>query len=221
MTSTELQKWLNAHGASLIVDGKCGMMTRAAIAAVFSNKNAPAINDADLLVVASRLGCTTKQIRAVAAVESGGGAYDTEGRPKILFERHLFDRFTDGAHSICAWSNPKGGGYAEDSWQKLENAACADATAAFKATSWGKFQVLGMHSDALGYASPLDMAYSTVTAEAAHYEMLARYLEKNGLVKAIRALSTNAADNVAFAKGYNGAGYLKFDYHNKLARAMR
>jgi hypothetical protein len=65
------------------------------------------------------------------------------------------------------------------------------------------------------------MAYATVTGEAAHYDMLARYIEKAGLRAAIQKLSTNPESNRAFAKGYNGGGYEKFDYHNKLAAAMK
>jgi len=50
--------------------------------------------------------------------------------------------------------------------------------------------------------------------------MLARYVERNNLKPALANLSTNADDNIAFAAAYNGAGFRKFDYHSKLARAM-
>ena len=220
MTPTELQQWLNTHGQSVAIDGACGPVTRAAIVSAFASKSAPAVNDADIVAIASRLGCTTKQLRAMAKVESGGSSYDDQGRPKILFERHLFHRLTNGAHSVTSWSNAKGGGYNEPSWDKLTRAACVDAQAAFAATSWGKFQVLGLHWRALGYRSALEMAYSTVTGEAAHYEMLARYIEHNGLAGALRKLSTNPADNVALARGYNGPSFKKFAYDTKLAAAM-
>lgn len=220
MTPAELQQWLNAHGATLIVDGKPGAMTRAAIMAVFASNCAPAVNDADLTVIASRLGCTVKQLKAVATVESGGSAFDKQGRPKILFERHLFHRLTDGRYTPNSYSQPKGGGYNENSWLKLTLAASRDADAAFAAVSWGKFQVLGSHWNVLGYPSPIELAYSTVTSEAAHFELLARFIEKNGLKPALQNLSANSADDVAFARRYNGPAYAKFDYHNKLARAM-
>lgn len=228
MTPTEFQTWLNAHGATLVVDGQCGPATRAAIDVVFTNHCAAPVTAGDLTVLASRLGCTTKQLRAVAEVESGGGAFDPQGRPKILFERHLFDRFTAGKHSVCGWSNPKGGGYGDSSWEKLRQAACQDPVAAFAAVSWGKFQVLGAQAGTphypgfldLGHSSPLELAYSTVTSEAAHYELLARYVEKAGLHTALASLSANEADNRAFAKGYNGGNYENFRYHTKLAREM-
>jgi hypothetical protein len=221
MNATELQQWLNAHGATLVADGQCGPLTREAIRTVFANDCAPAIDDAGIEVIAASLGCSAKQVRAVASVESSGSGYDKAGRPKILFERHKFHQLTDGKYGLSVYSNPQAGGYAFDSWEKLTLAACKDADAAFMATSWGKFQVLGMHWAALGYPSPIDMAYSTVTSEAAHYDMLARYVEHNHLKPALQALSTNPETCRAFAAAYNGAAYRKFNYHVKLAEAMR
>lgn len=220
MTVAELQQWLNTHGQSVSVDGDCGPVTRAALIAAFTNRSAPEINPDDILNLAMRLGCTVKQLVAVSKVESGGSAFDDKGRPKILFERHLFHRFTAGKYGIRVWSNPKGGGYNEDSWEKLTQAACRDVDAAFAAVSWGKFQVLGSHWRVLGYPSALELAYSTVTSEAGHYELLARYIEKNNLKPALCALSPKASDNVAFASRYNGPAYKKFRYDEKLAVAM-
>lgn len=220
MTIIDLQQWLNAHGQMIVVDGKAGPMTRAAIVAAFTNSCAPAISDADIQTLAARLGCSTKQIKAVARVESGGSAFDDQGRPKILFERHLFYRLTNGAHGLTPFSNPKYGGYNENSWDKLCRAASLDPDAAFASASWGKFQVLGTHWNALGYPSALELAYSTVTSEAAHYELLARYIEANGLEHALAALSDHPRDNEAFAKGYNGPSFKNFRYDEKLAVAM-
>lgn len=228
MTTTELQQWLNIHGQAVVVDGLPGPETRNAIKAAFANTCAAAVTDADIQVLATRLNCSPKQIRAVSMVESSGGGFDAEGRPKILFERHLFHRFTQGVYTPAPYSQIKGGGYNESSWNKLLLAACLDADAAFAATSWGKFQVLGAHARGdypkflnLGYPSPIDMAYSAVTGEAAHYEMLARYIEKTGIRWALKALSTDPETNRPFAKAYNGGGYEQFDYHTKLAKAMR
>lgn len=221
MTDTELQQWLVAHGQPVTVDGQAGPATRAAIEAAFTNTCAPAVSPADIDGFALRLRCSSRQIRAVAKVESGGGAFDDKGRPKILFERHLFHRYTNGRYSVAAFSNPKGGGYSDCSWKKLTEAACKDAEAAFASVSWGKFQVLGCHWCDLGYPSAIDLAYSTVATEAAHYELLARFIEHNGLAGALRALSTNPDDCRAFAKRYNGPGYEDFSYHTKLAKAMQ
>ncbi len=220
MTPTDLQMWIAAHGQQLLADGKFGPASRKALEAVFTNTCADAVTDADIATFAERLGCTPKQLRAVSQVESGGAGFDKQGRPKILFERHLFHRFTNGKYSVSPCSNPSGGGYKDCSWTKLGQAAGFSPFKAFESVSWGKFQVLGMWWDELGYPSPVEMAYSTVTGEAAHYEMLIRYIEMNKMQSAVRALSTNAATNRAFAKGYNGPAYTKFQYDVKLARAM-
>lgn len=221
MTPTDLQLWIAAHGQPIEADGAFGPKSRAALEAVFTNTCADATTDDDIAAFAARLGCSVKQLKAVALVESGGSGFDNKGRPKILFERHLFHRFTNGKYTLSSFSNPKGGGYAESSWDKLGRAAGKSVFKAFEAVSWGKFQVLGMWWDELGYSSPVEMAYSTVTSEDAHYEMLVRYIELNNMQDEVRALSTRPADNVAFARQYNGPAYTKFKYDEKLARAMR
>ncbi len=220
MTIAEFQAWLNDHGASLTVDGVAGAQTKQAIMSIFVNKAAPAVTPADVVVIASRIGCSPKQVRAVAAVESGGAAFDAAGRPKILFERHYFYRLTQGKYGTTPYSDPKAGGYSIDSWDKLCAAAARDPWTAFQSASWGKFQVMGSHWHDLGYASPLEMAWSMREGEFAHYEALVRFVKANGLADDMARLSTNPADNVGFASGYNGKGFRKFDYDGKLARAM-
>ncbi len=221
MTAVQFQQWLGTHGHPVVPDGHIGSKTRAATIAVFTNTCADAITDAEISVLANRLGCTVKQLRAVATVESGGAGFDKVGRPKILFERHIFHDLTNGCASPCNFSQSKGGGYSEASWDKLTAALSVNVDAAFASCSWGKFQVLGRHWNTLDYPSPVEMAFSTVTGEGAHYEMLARYIEFNRMLGALKRLSTNPEDNRAFARGYNGPAYERFDYHNKLARAMR
>lgn len=221
MTPQELQLWIAAHGQPLVADGAFGPQSRKALECVFTNTCADATTEADMATFAARLGCSVKQLKAVSLVESGGAGFDDKGRPKILFERHLFHRFTNGKFSPASYSQAAGGGYKESSWDKLGLAAGKSVFAAFEAVSWGKFQVLGMWWDELGYSSPVEMAYSAVVSEDAHYEMLIRYIEHNKMQAAVRAISTNAADCRAFAKGYNGPAYQKFKYDEKLARAMR
>lgn len=221
MNATEFQEWLNARGAGLIVDGKPGAKTAAAVEQVFRNQCAPAVDDADIVAFASSIGCTTKQLRAVAKVESGGSAFDAKGRPKILFERHYFHRLTNGRWSVSAYSDSKGGGYSEDSWVKLGQAACKDPVAAFQSASWGKFQIMGAHWKALDYLSPLSMAWAMREGEAAHYDALVRFVKANGLEDEMRALSADPDDCRPLARKYNGPNYEKFSYHTKLAAAMK
>lgn len=220
MNPADFQQWLGTHGRPVVVDGQPGPATRAALLDVFTNPNAPVITATEIDALAQRLGCEPKQIRAVAAVESGRSAFDDQGRPKMLFERHKFFKLTGGRFPLAPWNNPSAGGYGENSWDKLARAACQDVAAAFSSASWGRFQVLGLHWQGLYYSSPLEMAYSTVVSEAAHYDMLARYIERFNLKPALAELSTDPDDNRRFAAAYNGPVYEKFRYHLKLAEAM-
>lgn len=221
MNVTELQQWLVARGQAISVDGKGGPATTAAISAAFSNPNAPAVTPEEIAGFAAEIGCTVKQMNAIAHVESAGGGFDNHGRPKILFERHYFYRLTQGKYGVTNYSNPHGGGYGEDSWDKLGAAAGKDPDAAFSSASWGKFQIMGAHWHALGFSSSLGMAFFMSQRESAHYTALVHFIEANHMAEKVKALSTNPADCVAFAKAYNGPGYRDNNYDQKLAAAMK
>jgi len=224
-----LQTWINAKGwkPQLAVTGLDNPETRAAFMGIFANKRAPAVTPDEIAGFAKRLGGTVKQMQAVAAVESAGGGFLDTGQPKILWERHHFWKRLQLNMPLI--SNPKPGGYTNDannngindSWEKLTDAAMHAPSWAIESCSWGKFQVMGFWWEKLGYPSAIDYAWSMRESEAGHYEALVRYIQFNKLSGAFRALSTDPETCRAFAAGYNGAGYRKFDYHNKLARAMK
>lgn len=222
-----LQIWLNAKGCKMTVDGIGGKATQDAFYNIFANRNAPAVSEQEIAGFAKRLGGSVKQMKAVSAVESGGSGFLDSGHPKILWERHHFWKRVQLALPLI--SNPKPGGYTldadddgkNDSWEKLCEAAMYGPAWAIESCSWGKFQVMGFWWQKLGYASPIDMAWSMRESEAGHYEALVRYIQFNNLAGAFQALSTDPETCRKFAAGYNGSGYRKFDYHTKLARAMR
>lgn len=222
MIASDFQKWLNtkSQGSQIVVDGDPGPATRQAIMDSFYNTNANAVTQEQVEKMAGGLGCDYDQLNAVAITESGGSGYDSQGYPKMLFERHKYDKFTSGMYSVCSWSNPSSGGYNESSWDKLCHAACQDTDAAFKSASWGKFQVMGYWFCDLGYASPLEMAYSTVLAEAAHYYLFCGYIRIANLTAALRKVSSDPDDCRDFAYGYNGPGYEEYNYHVKIANNM-
>lgn len=228
-----MQKWLNSKGANLIVDGKGGSLTRSAIIQVFVNKNAPAITQAQILSIANQLGdLTDRRIKAVAKVESNGGGWFDSGLPKILYERHKFWEWVqDKRLRVVSWfANPKAGDYTSDankngindSWEKLSYAACKDPLAAFQAISIGKFQVMGRWYRECGYEHPIEMLWAARNSELAQYEMLRDYIKKVAKIQtAFLKMTSNPDSCRAFAFGYNGSAYEKYDYHNKLARELR
>lgn len=234
MNIKELQVWLNNHGASpkLVTDGLAGSKTKAAILQVFVNKNARAVSEDELLHLSKLLGDTnTKRMKAVSVVESGGSGWFNSGLPKILYERHYFYRLTSSAiKKLKGWFiSSVAGGYTSDannngindSWEKLADAACKDPDAAFQSVSIGKFQVMGAHYKMLGFTHPIEMLWAATQSEYEHYRMLVGYIKGTNLSKAYMALSTSPETCRAFARGYNGPKYEKYDYHLKLAKAMR
>jgi hypothetical protein len=225
MNLRDLQLWLNAHGASLVVDGLPGPATRKAILDTFVNRSAPAVTPQDIAQIAARLGGTPRQVAAVAKVESAGGGWDDAGRLKCLFERHYAWRRL--RIIIPFLSNPTPGGYTidadrdgiNDSWEKVADLAMRSPLAAFESASFGKFQIMGAHAKSLGYANAIEFVWALSRSERAHYDALAKFIEVNGLRKAFQQLSTNPADCLAFARSYNGKGQKGYDH--KLAAAMR
>jgi N-acetylmuramidase len=221
MDMQDFQVWLNSHGQAVPEDGHCGQTTREAIKAVFTNLRAKAVTVDQMHKLADWLGVNYNQLVAVSEVESAGSGYDSEGHPKMLYERHKFSDFTFGLHDIESWSNPDPGGYSEDSWDKLGYGAGASITDAFKSCSWGKFQVMGFWYPNMGFCSSLEMAYSTVISEYHHYNLFVRYIKMNNLIEELQLVSTNPDDCRPFAKGYNGPAYEDGGYHVKIADEMQ
>jgi hypothetical protein len=231
-----LQRWLNIKaGCGLVEDGIGGPMTRAAIIEAFRNREAPAVSAGQMITIAARLGCTVRQLKAVAKVEGGGSGWDDAGLLKCLWERHyLWRRVKTWALWTAArqsyLSNPSPGGYTidadrdgiNDSWEKLADATLLfGAGAAFECASFGKFQIMGAHWKALGYPTVLDFVWALSRDEAAHYDAFARFIEVNGLAPALRRIDGNPEHARPFAKGYNGGGYERGNYHAKIAVAWK
>lgn len=229
-----LQRFLVSKGAVLTVDGIVGRRTQRTIFDLFANPRAPGVTPAEVMMIARELAVPDEAVRAVAAVESGGDPFLVTGHPKILFERHwLFRRVgkTLSASSVAGafLALAKPGGYTldadkdgiNDSWEKLIEACAVDPVAAFESCSWGKFQIMGGHWNALGYASVFDFAWSMRASELGHYRALAAFIKANNLTAALRQIGPDPISNERFAAGYNGKGFRKTEYHLKLARAMR
>ena len=218
----EFQNWLKAQGATIIADSIVGPKTIDAFLSIMSNKKASAVNADDVATFAAALKGTPKQVNAVAKVESRASGFDNEGRPIILFERHYMWRQTGGFYPVSAWNNPKGGGYNADSWGKLLAALRVDPIAALSSASWGKFQIMGAHWAALGYASVFQFVRSFAISEADHYEAFVRYVQKFNGVDKFRRISDNPDDNIPFVHFYNGPnGVEQNNYHEKLADQMK
>lgn len=248
-----LDRWFEAAGVPADVDGPglAGIAPGPAAAApaplvgsldgrpwaemlaLLTNRNAPALTDADYEAAAAKLGngVTLKHMKASKKVEAPRGAYDDDGRPSILYERHVFARNTNpkgrfnASHpdlSAIGGYGPGGYGAFSAQYAKLERAYALDPEAAFEACSWGAFQVLGENAVSLGYPSARAMAVELAKSEAAHLDSYVRFIQANSLADDLGRCRAGDPDScIPFVSGYNGSGFRRFGYHVKFAEALR
>ncbi|WP_028217425.1 N-acetylmuramidase domain-containing protein [Paraburkholderia oxyphila] len=207
----------------LVDDGIAGPKTYAVLAT--GQRDPKHLADADLIRAADILGVPLACVRAVNEVESTGSGYLLDGRPKILFERHVFwrrlkARGIDPAPLAAKYPNVVSqvyggyqGGAAE--YTRLATAELIDPAAAYESASWGAFQVMGENWQRLGYASADDFVSRMENSEADQLDGFVRYVvADSGLVAALKGRKW-----ATFAKGYNGPDYARNLYDVKLARA--
>jgi hypothetical protein len=204
------------------------------LAASWDRRRAPAVpapiakiglSPQDYVAAAARLGCTVAQIRAVDEVESNGSGFLPDGRPRILFEAHKFDEFTDGrfraSHptlSSRSWNKKLYIGAAGE-WDRLNQAIALDAEAALKSASAGRYQIMGFNHRAAGFATVELFWDAMKRSERDHLDAFCAFIESRRLQDELRQISNVHATCIPFAQGYNGTGYAKNAYHIKTAKA--
>jgi hypothetical protein len=176
------------------------------------------LTDSDFRRAADRLRCDVPSIRAVAHVESRGQGFYADGFPVILFERHMFRRFTRGAYdqSHPHLSGPAGnyGKAGQNQRNKFNEAFRLSPNAAMKACSWGKFQIMGFNHRECGFESVGDFVDAMKESEGRQLDAFCEFILSTGLADELRR-----RDWKEFARRYNGAGYAKNKYDAKMARA--
>ena len=174
-----------------------------------------ALDDAGAIV-----GIPTAAMWAVIHVESAGGGYLDDRRPKILFERHLFHRATGGRFDATHpdISNPKSGGFGlggAHQYSRLEEALTLDRKAALSSTSWGLGQVLGSNFAVAGFDNVEDMVTNMVRSERQQLLAMFNFIEGNNL-----GISLKNGNWLSFALGYNGQNAEENGYPLKLQSAF-
>jgi hypothetical protein len=153
---------------------------------------------------------------AVISVETRGFGFLPDRRPKILFERHIFDARTKGRFraSHPDLSNPTPGGYAGGAaeYQRLKLAMVLDRTNALESASWGLGQVMGFNAASIGYADVDAMVQAFMGSETEQLLACAKFIA--GRPALLRAYEAGDWERVAFY--YNGQGYKKNAYDTKL-----
>ncbi|MDD5175744.1 MAG: N-acetylmuramidase family protein [Sterolibacterium sp.] len=207
----------------LVADGIAGQKT---LDLLSGNLASPKhLTHADIERAAQALEVSPAAILAINEVESLGSGFLANGRPVILFERHvMYQRLKDAGKDVDTLSrqytelvNPKRGGYrgGAQEWYRLELARQIDSDAANESASWGKFQIMGYHWQTCGYGSVQAFVDAMGESEAQHLAAFVAFVAADpALHKALKARKW-----AEVAKLYNGPAYKENLYDTKLARA--
>ncbi len=165
---------------------------------------------------ADSLGVGAAELWAVMSVETSGCGFLPDKRPKILFERHLFHRLTDGEFDGTnpGVSNPAAGGYGAGGahqYDRLAEAIGLDREAALQSASWGLGQILGENFAAAGFADVEAMVQAMTVSEDQQLMAMASFIKANGMGHALAE-----HDWASFARRYNGPNFEQNDYDGKL-----
>lgn len=188
----------------------------------FSGTATPLSED-DIANAAKLLNCEAAAVHAVCDVESSGGGFLPDKRPKILFEAHIFSSKTghiyDASHpniSSRVWNRTLYGPGGIHQYDRLAEAIALNRAAALQSASWGMFQVMGMNFAAAGFDDVEAFVQAMTESEGEHLNAFANFCKANHLDSDLAK-----HDWAGFARGYNGAGYAANQYDTKLAAAYQ
>lgn len=195
------------------------------------NGAARRLTDQDLPRIGSIIGVGEDVLHAITDVEAPKSGFDAQGRPRILFEPHIFYRELgpdakrdEAVRQGLAYQNWKAGAYGPESGQygKLERAMAIDANAALRSCSWGRGQIMGFNCKLVGYLTARTMAEAFAESEAAQVEAIVQFMASRRLDSHLRKIDalkrpSTPDDWRPVAEGYNGAGYATHNYHGRLS----
>lgn len=184
------------------------------------------VNDVALAEAARTAGLEPALLAAVAEVESAGKyltRINDRDEPLIRFEGHYFDKRLEGADRKKAraegLASPVPGRIANPvsqtaRWAMFNRAAAINRQAAIESTSWGCGQVMGAHWKTLGFTAAEDLVTLARGGKVGQIDLMLRFIVANGLDAPLRR-----RDWAGFARAYNGPGFRKNRYDEKLAKA--
>jgi len=175
----------------------------------------------DIAAAAAGMQCEPAAIQAVCDIESAGGGFLPDKRPKILFEAQVFGRLTqhrwDAAHpniSSASWDRMLYGAAGAHQYDRLAEAIALDQAAALQSASWGMFQILGLNYAACDFPDVDHYVAVMCASEGGQLAAFVAFCRYNRLDRYLRA-----HDWTGFALAYNGPGEAENDYAAKLAAA--
>ncbi|CAM3691224.1 N-acetylmuramidase domain-containing protein [Flavobacterium chungbukense] len=222
---------------NLVVDGVVGLKTWSSLLEKNKNgfsSNSKLLSEKDLIDFSNQFNLELAVVKAVNEVESNGKGFLIDGRPKILFEGHIFWRelekrginprlyMNSNTQDILFENYTKKyyvGGTAE--YTRLEKARNLGQDkkiidAANSSASWGLFQIMGFNALSIGYKNIDEFVEAMNQSEGEHLKAFGLFLEKNNLIGLLR--NKNWA---SFALKYNGPAYKTNKYDEKLMRAYQ
>jgi len=169
---------------------------------------------------AAILGCEVAAIKAVAEVESSGSGFLEDGRPKILFEAHIFSRLTDHKYdksdpdiSSFSWNRSL---YTKDEHKRLEKACAINRSYGLQSASWGKFQIMGFNYSLCGFSRLQDFINAMYKSEKEQLKAFCEFIKTQKLERFLKE-----KDWGGFALRYNGKSYKENKYDEKLEKEYR
>lgn len=188
----------------------------------FIGAAAPLSSD-DIVECAKLLNVPENVVRAVVKVEANGKAFNSDGTPVIAWEPHIFYRHlpkNKRSQAVSAGlAHPKWGvlpylSSQSARYQQLRKAMTIDRDAALQACSWGAPQIMGFNYNTAGFSSLDNFAEAMKTSAGEQIKAMARFIKNNNAMH--EALKRQ--DWHGFARRYNGSGYSKNRYAQKLER---
>lgn len=209
----------------LVPDGVAGDKTRRALISGQADNKHLTLDAIE--AAAAALDVPVSHVLAINAVESAGDGFLPDGRAKILYERHIMYRRLD-AHGLDgaaladrypALVNPRRGGYMGKAFEygRLNSARMIHDAAALESCSWGAFQIMGHHWQALGYDSVQQFVACMQQDEAHQLAALVRFIRLDPKLHA----ALKAGKWATVARIYNGPAYAEHGYDTRLSSAAR
>jgi N-acetylmuramidase/Putative peptidoglycan binding domain len=156
------------------------------------------------------------ELWALMSVETSGCGFLADRRPKILFERHIFSRLTDGRFDADDpdISQPSQGGYGTPGahqYDRLCAALTLNEAAALQSASWGLGQVMGENFRDSGFATIDDMVAGMIAHENNQLKAIVAFLKATGMDESLREHNWTS-----FARRYNGPNFAANNYDGLL-----
>lgn len=180
------------------------------------------LTEENFFEAATILGCEVAAIKAVAEVESGpDGGFCPDGFPVILFEGHIFSRYTNKAYSNTypsisypKWTKEFYGKTWQEERKRFETAMTLNRNAALMSTSFGRFQIMGFNFALCNCVTIQQFVNHMCKSEKHQLNLFCRYMVHTCLHEELKMKQWDR-----FARRYNGPLYMKNNYAIKLQQA--